>query len=490
MRGCSFVAVIAILFGFGIADASPKTDIQSKVKEAMENYDLMDYDAARKLLNQALTIAKKSKLDKDPVVAKAHLDLGIVQFANQDTDAAKLSFLSAVQIDPKIQIDPAYKSNEMSKLLEQARKESAGGGSSGGGGGAVTTGGGGGGASEPVEAALPADSVDCTTVQGLQHAIIDTAKGGAALPIEAYLGPDVTATKVSVLYRPEGATEFSEVKMKKEGECKYTAAIPSSAMKGSLVHYYVAAYADGPKAIASKGSSGSPNIIEISGMAAAGGGAGDNEDPIGKGGGGGGGGSGGSVSSGVTVGPKRAHVFIAVAGGGGSGYVSGETEGDGTTHNTVKNCCFGGIIVAVQPELGYYINPQLTVGAAFRLGIPIGANVMNHATAAPAGLVRVRYALAPNGDGLRFMGQLGAGFLRNTIKLDNAMPGMDTDIVAQGPLLLGGGVGFTRRLSGNVAVLADLSALAAIAVVKSMGPAPVLNNGFGIDASVGVQVGF
>jgi hypothetical protein len=487
MRGCSFIAVIAILFGFGIADASPKTDIQSKVKEAMENYDLMDYDAARKLLNQALTIAKKSKLDKDPVVAKAHLDLGIVQFANQETDAAKLSFLSAVQIDPKIQIDPAYKSSEMSKLLEQARKDAAGGGgSTGGGGGAVTTGGGG--SSEPVEAALPADSVDCTTVQGMQHTIIDTAKGGAPLAIDAYLGPDVTATKVSVLYRAEGATEFSEVKMKKEGECKYTASIPASAMKGSLVHYYVAAYGDGPKPVASKGSSGSPNIIEISGMAAAGG-SGDNEDPI-KGGGGGGGSSGGSVSSGVSVGPKRAHVFIAVMGGAGSGYVSGETEGDGTTHNTVKNCCFGNVIASVQPELGYYVKPQLSVGIAFRLGIPLGANVMNHATAAPAGLVRVRYALAPSGDGLRFMGQLGAGFLRNTIKLDNAMPGMDTDIVAQGPLLLGGGVGFTRRLTGNVAVLADLSALAAIAVVKSMGPAPVLNNGFGIDANVGVQVGF
>ena len=56
MRGCSFVAVIAILFGFGIADASPKTDIDKKIKEAMENYDLMDYDAARKSLNQALAI--------------------------------------------------------------------------------------------------------------------------------------------------------------------------------------------------------------------------------------------------------------------------------------------------------------------------------------------------------------------------------------------------------------------------------------------------
>ena len=83
----------------------------------MESYDLMDYDAAKKTLNQALATAKKGKLDKDPVAARAYLDLGIVSFANGDQDGAKLSFLSAVQIEPKIQIDPAYKSPELAKLL-------------------------------------------------------------------------------------------------------------------------------------------------------------------------------------------------------------------------------------------------------------------------------------------------------------------------------------------------------------------------------------
>jgi tetratricopeptide (TPR) repeat protein len=113
MRVRCFVATLAILFGFGTAHASPKGDVQTKIKEAMENYDLMDYDAAKKLLTQALAIAKKGKLDKDPITAKAYLNLGIVQFVNQDPDGAKLSFLSAVQIDPKIQIEAAYKSGEM-----------------------------------------------------------------------------------------------------------------------------------------------------------------------------------------------------------------------------------------------------------------------------------------------------------------------------------------------------------------------------------------
>jgi len=482
MRACSFVAIVAILvgvYGARVAHANPKGDIQTKIKEAMENYDLMDYDAAKKLLTQALAIAKKSKLEKDPLTARAYLDLGIVSFVNNDPDGAKLSFLSAAQIDPKIQIDPAYKSAEMAKLLDQARTEAGGGDAKAGGGDAKTGGGGG-------DATPPASSVDCSTVQGLQHTIIDTGKAGAAVPIEALVASDITATKIAVMYRAEGATDFTEVKLKKDGDCKYTGAIPGSAMKGSLIHYYVAAFNDVGKPIASKGSSGSPNIIEITAGAGGPGGGGDNEDPLGAGKAtGGGGGGGGSVSAGVTVGPKRARVLIAIAGGAGSGYVSGETE----AMNTVKNCCLGGPIVVLQPEVGYFINQQISASIAARIGLPIGANVEGHATAAPGAVLRVRYALSDSGEGVRVMGQLGAGILRNTIKLDNSMPGMDTDIVAQGPLLVGGGVGFTKHLGGSVSFIADLSALAGIAVVDHLGSAPKLNTGFGADLSIGLQLG-
>jgi len=76
--------------------------------------------------------AKKAKLDKDPVTAKVYLDLGLAQFAAGDAEGAKTAFAEAAKIDPKIQIDAAYKSAELSKLLDEARSE-AGGGSAGGG---------------------------------------------------------------------------------------------------------------------------------------------------------------------------------------------------------------------------------------------------------------------------------------------------------------------------------------------------------------------
>src|SRR5437899_2129161 len=94
MRARSLLA-FAVCLGISTGHADPSGDIEKKIKAAMENYDLMDYDAAKKALNQALAAAKKAKLDKDPVAAKAYLDLGIVSFANGDQDGAKLSFLSA-----------------------------------------------------------------------------------------------------------------------------------------------------------------------------------------------------------------------------------------------------------------------------------------------------------------------------------------------------------------------------------------------------------
>jgi hypothetical protein len=469
-----------LLVGGGVAHADAKGDIEKKIKAAMESYDMMDYDAAKKSLNQALAAAKKSKLDKDAVAARAYLDLGIVAFVNNDPDAAKLSFLSAVQIQPKIQIDPAYKSADMAKLLEEARKEAKGGG-------------------EEVAEAAPAE--DCTGVKGLDHQVIDTAKGGAPLAIEAKVGNDVKHNRVSVMFRAEGATDFTEIKMKKDG-CKYTATIPASGMKGGMVHYYVAAYGDGPKPVASKGSSGAPNIVEITGGGKATAAKDDTEDPI----------NGGKpkpepkvaqadpgdavkpdadVSAGTTVEHKPTKFMIGVSGGGGSGYLSGTTE----AANPVKSGGFSNPALVIMPELAYFVNPQLSIGVVGRIGIPVGANVDGHATLGPAGLLRLRYRLAPDGDGVALMGQAGAGIIRSTLKLDNAMPGQDTDIVASGPLLLGAGAGYSKHLSGSVIFLADLSLLAAVNIggADAMGNSSItgapLNSGFVIDLSLGLALG-
>jgi hypothetical protein len=470
------VAVLSLLVVAGhsrVAHADAKSDISAKLKAAMEAYDTFDYDGARKQLTAAIAAGEKAHLDKDPILAKAYLDLGIVAFAVPDKDAAKKAFVSAAQIDPKIQIDVAYKSPELASLLDRARLEAktSGGGGNSGGGDELNLGPDGGG--------------DCSSAKGLEHQLIDTAKGGAPIKVEAQVGNDVKAAKVSVMFRSEGASDFTEVKMSKSG-CNYTGQIPSAAVKG-MVHYYVAAYDGGGKVIASKGSAGAPNIIEVVGTSS-GGKSGDEEDPLGKkttvaqadpssG-------DDTSISAGTNVPGKPKKVWIGINGGTGGGYVTGTTEGG----NTVKNCCLGENPVVLLAELGYNVSPQLAIGVAFRMGLPLGANLDGHSTGAPGGLVRVHYALSDDGDGLHVLGELGFGFLRNTIKLDDPMMGMDTDVVAQGPLLVGGGIGYGKKLGDMVRFTADLGAIVGLAVVSTIGAAP-MNNGVSVDASVGFQFG-
>ena len=485
----ALIAVVFLLVGLAHArvahaDAKAKKDIEQKMKEAMENYDLLEYEEARKILNQALTIAKKAKMESDPVTAKVHLRLGIVYFAGlQDAESAKLSFLNAAEIDKGIALDKAYSTPEMQKLLEEAKAEA------GGGGGDEPAGGGdepAGGGDEP--------AIDCASVTGVQHTIVEEAKAGKPVAMSAAVGADVQPAKMAVMYRPKGSTDFTEAKMTLSGECLYQGAIPADALNGDVVHYYVAAYNASGKLIASKGSAGSPNIIEVTGGGGGGGGGTiDDENPLGggggdePGGGGGGGGGGGDDRGGGGGGkPGKKTMFLSIQVGSGGGLVSGKTEQQG---NSVK-CCFAPQLVHVMPELGFYLSPTTAISLAGRIGFPIGANIMGHATAAPGGMVRVTHWFAPEGNGLHIAGGIGGGILRDTIKLEGvADETMDTDIVAMGPMLVDVGAGYSAPLGSSLAFVAQFNAIVGVPVVGELGSSK-LNFGVHIDANLGIIIGF
>ena len=464
------------------ADAKAKKEIEQKVKEAMENYDLLEYEEARKILNQALTIAKKAKMEADPVTAKVHVRLGIVYFAGlNDAESAKLSFLNAAEIDKGIALEKAYSTPEMQKLLDEAKAE-AGGGAVEPGPGDVEPG--------PGDSGGGAMVVECGEVTGVQHTIVETAKGGKDLTMQAAVGADVQPAKMSVMYRPRGATDFSEAKMSLDGECVYQGAIPADALKGDLIHYYIAAYNAGGKLLASKGSAGSPNIIEVAGSSGAAGASNglDDENPLGDGPVGGGGGrdvvDGPEIGKVVTPSGKKT-MFIALAVGSGGGLVSGKTEQE---RNTVK-CCFAPQLLHVMPELGYYLSPSTTISVAGRIGFPIGANIAGHAPMAPAGFLRLRHAFAANGGGLHLAGGIGGGVIRDTIKLEGAPENMDVDVVAIGPLLVNAGAGYHFRLGSGLAFVAEFNAIAGIPVVKELGASQV-NFGVQLDFNLGIVIGF
>jgi Tetratricopeptide repeat len=450
---CSIAVILGAICLAAPVHADPRSDIAAKARAAMASYDAMDYDTARKLLNQALAIAKRAKLDRDPIVARVYLDLGIAQLASSDQEAAKVAFLSAAQIDPKIAIDPAYKSAELVRMLDDARAA------------AGDTGG---------------DAGDeCRSLRGIQHAAIEGARRGVAQPIEALIGGDVSPVRVVVMYRPEGAIDFTEARLSRQSGCRFAGTIPAAAMHGAVVHYYIAAYDANNKVLVAKGSSGSPNVLELGSPGAlprAPEPAGRPETAPPE----------HDTSPAPVTTARYSRIVVAASVGTGVGYVTGKTEGD----NVVQQCCLGVSRVVLTPEVRYHLNPQLSIGAVARFGLPLGANIMGHSSLAPAGLVRLGYAFSDSGGGLHVMAELGFGILRNTIQLDTQTPGMDTDIVAQGPLLVGTGIGYTKRLGDSLALLLDLDIIAGIALVDKLGTAIHLNNGVGADMRLGVAVGF
>ncbi|RMH37053.1 MAG: hypothetical protein D6689_21475 [Deltaproteobacteria bacterium] len=346
-------------------------------------------------------------------------------------------------------------------------------------------------------------AVDCGSVSGMQHDLVDEADAGVDRQITAHVAADVKAARVVLYYRPESASDFVEVPMTKVGECSYTGTIPGDKLRGEYMHYYVAALNTDGKVVASRGSAGSPNIIEIRAGAAAGGGAlaDDDENPLA-------GGSrrdddgdresdrDGDVAGAVDVAPKRARFFVNLAVGSGGGYVTGETE---STQQSV-GCCFAPALFHVAPEIGYLLDARSSLSLAFRVGFPVGANIPGHSTGAPAALVRYRRAFAKSGDGLGISASIGGGVLRNTVKLANpSNPAEDTDTVAIGPLLVGAGAAYTASLGGPMKFVAEANALAGIPVISEFSCAPQddgtdlcvrPNFGVNVDVTVGLLFAF
>lgn len=465
---CSAVA-LAVLSSPAIAEADQgdkgKKEIAARSKKAMEAFDMLEFEAARSALAEALQLARKHKLDKDKVVARVYLNLGIVEYAGlKDEEAARTAFAQAVAIDPEIQIDVAYKTDAMAELLTSVKK-----GGKGDGGGMLPDGDGG---------------ADCDALDSIDHTLVESGKPGVAQTITARVGAGLGADKVALYYRAQGAVDFTEVPMARKDGCSFEAKIPGAAMKGDAVHYYVAAL-KGKKSLASRGSSGSPNIIDLGGGAAGGG----EDNPLVSSSGDGGEVTGEVETAGASGKPT---VFVSLALGTGGGYVTGTTE----VAASEVGCCFAPALLHLFPEIGYYLSRQLSLSAAFRMGFAVGANVMGHATAAPAGLLRVRYALDPSGAGLQVSGSVGGGIIRNTVKVEEAPSGMDTDTTASGPFLIGGGFGYTKPISGAMAFVGEFNALAAVpAGIKEIGTCPgegCVKPHFGLqfDINLGVLLSF
>lgn len=475
------LCALAVLFSVAKATFAQDAKVVKKVEDmnraAMEDYDLLEFESAKKQLNEALVLIKKNQLDKHPVAGRTHLNLGIVYGGGLgDPDTALLEFIAGLEIDPTLTLDPAYKTPELQKLYDQA-KSTVGGARSGGKGA---------GASASETAGEGAEEVT-----GLSHVPIDEAAAGKPIQVKVKVGADVGAKQVVLYFRPQGEESFHPLVMRHLGGPEYAAQIPAAATRGDSVHYYVEAKNASGKAVASSGNAGSPNIVMLVGGSAAGGGTdfGDDENPLGGGGGGDGGDEDGGDGDEETTlrggaAPEKRKVFFGVAVGTGGGYVTGKTETP-SIEAPVK-CCVAPAPFHVMPEVGFWLGDRLLLSVYGRIGFVLGANTMGHASAAPAGLARLTYALGRPGGGVAVHGDVGFGLIRRTIRLEDRDT-MNVDTAAMGPLLFGGGAAWTKDLGGPLRFFADANVLLGVAVVEEIANS---KPSFGINADLNLGVMF
>jgi hypothetical protein len=455
-------------------DARAVKRVDDLNRAAMEDYDLLELESAKKQLNDALALIKKSRLERHAVAARTHLNLGIVYGAGMgDLDTALLEFRAAIELDPRARLDPAYRSPELQRTFDQALA-------------AVT------GKGSPITPTTPGTT---ESVPALRHTPVEETTAGSTVLVNARVGSDIAdrVTQVVLRYRPSGSETFTPSPMRAAGGGLYEGQIPDVVTQGEAVQYFIEARAATGKVMASAGSVDSPHIISIvrSTRRRTDEEPPDLEDPLARRGGDGRGGTGDTqVARRAVPGGKRT-LFVGLSAGAGGGYITGETE---VSHQGVT-CCVAVAPFHLVPELGFWLGRQLALSLVGRIGLPLGANVVGAASLAPAGFLRASYFFGRQG-GLYVHGELGGGLIRHTVKLSRTSATTvmgDTDTFATGPLLVGAGTGYVLPLAGPLRFVIDLSVIVGIPIINQLGSgARATKPGFAVhgDLSLGVQLAF
>src|SRR5262245_35017236 len=81
------------------AEEDPAAKIAQLNKRAMEDYDLLEFEAAKKTLLEAVSLLKKNGLENDTSAAKTYINLGVVYVGGlKDRYKGFQQFVKALQI--------------------------------------------------------------------------------------------------------------------------------------------------------------------------------------------------------------------------------------------------------------------------------------------------------------------------------------------------------------------------------------------------------
>lgn len=130
MNRRTIVAVVGIAAALGaftprVARAEdPLQRIIALNKKALEDYDILEFESAKKALLEAINVSKKGGADNHPVTARTYVHLGIV-YINGFKDRFKgfQQFQKAIQIQGDIKLDKNLSTPELTEVFESALED-------------------------------------------------------------------------------------------------------------------------------------------------------------------------------------------------------------------------------------------------------------------------------------------------------------------------------------------------------------------------------
>ena len=425
---CLAVCLAAAPPAHAEAENSAAVDKVTKAnKRAVDEYQNLSFDEARKILKDALDFAGENGLEAHPVTARTYVHLGVVLFAGfKQTDEAIKLFRKAIQIQPDIKLDKLLATPEIQDVYDQAVK------------------------AEAAEKQKPPSSGE-----GITHEPIGKSPQGAPIVVKATVDSSVGAKKVILSFSADGAEDFAEKEMKEDppGSGNYVAEIPSSATQGGIIDYFIEAEDDDGKVLVAKGSSDHTLKIALTGV-------------------------GGTPVAGARK--KKAPVetppeeggatwYIGLGLGSGFGWTSGVGDVSGAR---ISPAGFApSTLGQLAPEIGYFLDKNFLLSLQLRLQFVSGATdfpttgpecgsdmLCSPSTYALAGFARATFFLAEGDFRPYVLGTAGGGQIRHLATFGSltncgqgsgGKPGNQTcvDTVAAGPIFVGAGGGMLYNLS-------------------------------------------
>jgi len=98
------------------AYAGPQDRVANMNKQAMDDYDRLEFNAARKTLEDTVSLLRKHNLDKTVQAARTFINLGMVYVQLKDTGRGEQWFRRALEINPNAKLDPNLATPEVKSV--------------------------------------------------------------------------------------------------------------------------------------------------------------------------------------------------------------------------------------------------------------------------------------------------------------------------------------------------------------------------------------